>query len=408
MSTYDADYPPNSRQRGGDAYPPPPPYPASGTGSGVDDRHPRQARYDSNGGGQMLPGQGDLPPPPMGDALNRRPSAMKREGSRSRVPHLKPEFPDEASYLGSTAPDLERKNGRRAKAFRERRDGYESDEGEVLRKDKRSRRPPPPEDDFADEAPRRSRPRDDRPPWGATPVRDERPPPGATPSNGPPSRQDSYDGRRRRTEYDDEPRRPRRRNDYDDAGPPRRRDDYYDDRDPPRRRRGDYDDYDEKPQRRRSDRPVEYGSAPIPARRATDAGRNRPSRRRDDYDDYSDADEDYRRRRPRSHEDSARPRRAEPYDDRYYDSDDRDTRRRRGGDRDPRRRYEDDYDDYDRHDRRDKDRRDRRRPPRKIEIGGYDIGPLVDKGQKHYSTVAPLVTPLVINMAKKYFANGGR
>lgn len=406
MSTYDADYPPKPRQRGGDAYPRPTPYPASVTGSDVDDPRPRQARFDSNGGGQVPLGQGDLPPPPMGDALNRRPSAMKREGSRSRVPHLKPEFPDEASYLGSNAPDLERKNRRRDKAFREKRDGYESDEGEVLRKDRRSRQHLLSEDEFADEAPRRPRVRDDRHPLGAFPVRGDRPL-AANSVNDPPSRQDSYDGHRRRKNYDGEPHRPRRRDDYDDVGPPRHRDDYYDDRAPPRRR-DDYNDYDEGLSRRRNDRPVEYGSAPIPARRATDAGRSRPRRRRDDYDDYSDPDEDYRPRRPRSHEDGARRRRADPYDDRYYDSDDRETRRRRGEDRDSRRRYDDDYDDYDRYDRRDRDRRDRRRPPRKIEIGGYDIGPLVEKGQKHYSTVAPFVTPLVLNMAKKYLANGGR
>jgi hypothetical protein len=45
----------------------------------------------------------------------------------------RPQFPDEESYLGSEVPDLEGKNRHRRRQFRDARDGYESDEGEVLR-----------------------------------------------------------------------------------------------------------------------------------------------------------------------------------------------------------------------------------------------------------------------------------
>ena len=72
-------------------------------------------------------------------ALARRPSAMKRSGNQRCVPHFRPQFPDEASYLGSNAPDLETKNRRHHREFRERRDGYESAEGEMLRNSNPSR-----------------------------------------------------------------------------------------------------------------------------------------------------------------------------------------------------------------------------------------------------------------------------
>lgn len=54
-------------------------------------------------------------------------------------------------------------------------------------------------------------------------------------------------------------------------------------------------------------------------------------------------------------------------------------------------------------------RRDRREP-RSIKLGKYDIGPYVDQGQKHYKTLAPIVTPIVMNLAKNYMAGkmGGR
>ena len=37
-----------------------------------------------------------------------------------------------------------------------------------------------------------------------------------------------------------------------------------------------------------------------------------------------------------------------------------------------------------------------------MKIGGYDIGPMVEQGKKHYGTVAPIVAPLMMNMARKY------
>ena len=119
--------------------------------------------------------------------------------------------------------------------------------------------------------------------------------------------------------------------------------------------------------------------------------------------------------RNRSQDDAYdRRRRRDDYDDRDNDRD----RRSHRGDRDrddrrrdrSRRRYDDDDSDYD--DRRDRgDRRDRDRkrgsskPPRKMEIGGFDVGPLVDKGQRHYGTLAPIVAPLVMNMARKYMSD---
>ncbi|KAK0845627.1 hypothetical protein LTR03_007375 [Friedmanniomyces endolithicus] len=368
MSQYGEDYQPRRPRGRDDEFPPPPPYPAQGG---------------------MPAGPPDhLPPPPMGD--NRRPSAMKREGSRSRVPqHTRPDFPDEASYLGSQAPDLERKNRRRDKEFRDKRDGYESEEGEMLRQKKpRSNRDEEPDS-------RHRRNRDDR--------------------------DADYNGgssRRPKDRYDDRPPRgePPPSSGYDDR-----------DRDPPRRRRerqdDDYDD-DPPPRRRGGAPPVEYGSEPISAirRRNTDLGRSRddkPRRRRDDPDDYSDDDEPPRRHRSAEGRDRDR-RRRDKYDDedRHNDPDSRDQRRRRqemyDRDRDSRRndpprrrRYSDDEDedDYDRRDsRRDRDR-DRRKPPREMKVGGYDIGPLIDTGKKHYGTVAPIVAPLLMNAARKYLTN---
>jgi len=359
MASYVDDYDQRPRRRRDDR----PPYPEYGdNGSAANERRPRQSgrNHGPNGSKDNLPPPptgappGNIPPPPLG-------SAMKRDGSRSRVPHLRPEFPDEASYLNGSAPDAERKSRREDRGFKNKRDGYESEEGEQLRKAKPKRRPrdgddmppPPPED--------RNRRRDKDPDrYGASAPRD-------------------YDDRR---------------------GPPRRRDDPYDDEDLPPRRRGPRDG-------------VEYGADPIqpmrrrdtdrppPRDRDRDRERDRPRRRRDDYDDPSDED-DYRPRRHRS-EDPPRRRRGE--DDYYADPDSRDSRRRRQDlyDRDredrrrdkSRRRYTDDegYDDYDRRDRRG----GRRGEPREIKVGKYDVGPMVDQGKKYYSTLAPIVTPIVMN-----------
>ena len=73
-----------------------------------------------------------------GSGLAERSTALKRSGSQSRA-HFQPHFVDEASFLGSDSHDLEAKNRRRHRKFRERRDGYESEEGEMLRKSASSR-----------------------------------------------------------------------------------------------------------------------------------------------------------------------------------------------------------------------------------------------------------------------------
>ncbi|KAF2485674.1 hypothetical protein BDY17DRAFT_322498 [Neohortaea acidophila] len=389
-----------------------------------------------------------VPPPPLGEQ-SRRPSALKSGSGQGRVPsHLKPEFPDEASYLGSTAPDLEAKNKPRHRQFRDKRDGYESEEGEQL---KRARPPPPydanpsvrqppaPSQNSADAY----REPDDR-------RRSRRYPPSGDGARGPPPGDDPRGGPA-----------PRRGDPYADRGsgrPPRssrrdRGDDYYDDDPPPR-------------SSRRKDHPdVEYGSEPVPAVRRSN-GERRPqlpksgsSRRDRDRDRYDDNDDDDDRRRPppsrstRDRRDRDRDRHDDDRDDDYGRSDrrrrderdDRDKDSYRRGDkdraRDPprdrdrdrdgdkygadrrrdrsRRRYSDedsDYDDrrsrrsdkYDRDGRRSDRDRDRRRNssvPKEMKIGGFDVGPLVQQAQRHYGTLAPILTPVVMNMAKKYVSN---
>lgn len=302
----------------------------------------------------------NIPPaPPIGEGLK---PAIKREGSRTRLaPDTRPQFPDEAS----NAPDLERKNRARDRQFRDMRDGYESEEGEAHKNTMAPTRRHTDDDRPRGQDPRSRRPHDREPPY---------PPP---------------DGGRRRGGYDDDE-------------PPR----------PSRKKRDPYHDDEGRPPRRRGDRPppdIEYGSDPIPARRGSE---RRPRRRQDDY---SDEEDDYRPRRRRSAEDSRRPSRRGDDDDYHSDSrrrrddpyDDRDRRRR--DDRSRRRYDDDDDDDYDRRDRRDKDK-DRRRgdkPSKPVMVGKYDVGPWIEKGQKHYATLAPIVTPLVINMARKYMSGQG-
>lgn len=340
MSSYDDDYhqPRPRRHRDRDIRPP---YPV-----GPDDFAPPPSGAPVPSAPDAPPAAGSsssLPPPPLG-------SAIKREGSRSRKAHLHPEFPDEASYLNSRSHDLERKNRPDERRFRDKRDNYESDEGERHRK-------------------------------------------AATMSG-------------RRPRYDDEetdlPPRGSRRRGEDMYGRPPPRDDRDDDRDRrrPQRRRDDYDDDESLPPRRKGPRDgVEYGADPIkPKRRQTEREpprrRDRDDddrRRRDKYDDYSD-DDDYRPRRRRS-EEPPRPRRR---DDRYDDD-----RRRRDKYEEPerrrdksRRRYsDDDYDDR----RRDRDRG----APKEIKVGKYDVGPWLEKGQKYYGVLAPIVTPMVMNYMKK-------
>lgn len=305
-----------------------------------------------------------LPPPPIGETLK---PALKRAGSRSRLtPDDRPSFPDEASYLGGRAPDLEAKNRPRDQRFRDLRDGYESDEGEAhkLRATKEkaahgSRRMP------------RGRDEDD----AAYDDRKRRPRRGGSDYPPPDSAVSSRGGR-----------------DYDDPPPRRSRRDPYEDDYPPPRRRGD-----------RPPPGVEYGAEPVPSRMKSD---RRPRRR--DYDDYSDEEDDRRPRRPRSVENHRR--RPRDYDDGPYYLDE--PRRRRdeydppARRRDRSRRRDDDYDDY-YDDRRDRDRRGNK-VPKEIKIGKYDIGPWVEKGQKHWTTVAPIVTPFIMNYVRKNMGGGGK
>ena len=58
-----------------------------------------------------------------------------------------------------------------------------------------------------------------------------------------------------------------------------------------------------------------------------------------------------------------------------------------------RRRYSDDeYDDR---------RGGRDRQPKEIKVGKYDVGPWLEKGQKYYGVVAPIVTPMIMNYMRK-------
>ncbi|TLD07976.1 hypothetical protein E2P81_ATG10281 [Venturia nashicola] len=332
MSSYDDDYQPRPRRHRDNR----PPYPV-----GPDDGFspPTGAAFPAAPDAPpAATSSSSLPPPPLG-------SAIKREGSRNRKAHLHPEFPDEASYLNTRSKDLERKNRPDDRRFREKRDGYESDEGERHRRATMSSRRPRYDDEETDLPPRGSRRRGDGDMYGRPPPRD-----------------DPYDDRDRR-------RPPRRRDDDEDSLPPRRK--------------GPRDG-------------VEYGADPIkPTRRQTEREPPRrrdhddDRRRRDKYDDRSD-DDDYRPRRRRSEEPPRRRR-----DDRYSDYDEPPRRRRdEGGDRRrdrdrSRRRYsDDDYDDR---------RRDRDRPPKEIKVGKYDVGPWVEKGQKYYGVLAPVLTPIVMN-----------
>lgn len=309
-----------------------------GNGYQTDPNQPRQARFDPRGPPTNAPG--DLPPPPIGDDAIR--PALKREGSRSRIPpNVRPEFPDEASYLGKNARDLEAKDKPHQRRFRERRDGYESEEGEMHRQARGpgGRRAPPPDDDYNRPPPdyRSRRPRDydpyERDPYDDPPPRSRRP----------------RDPRDNRDPRDDRDRRDPR--DYRDDRDRYERDPYDD---PPRRRRDDYDD--EPPRRRRNAPAVEYGSDPVPVRRRHSDKRPTTSsrRRRDDY--YSDEDEDDyddRRRPPPRRRSSAPPRRRYEDDDESYLTDR--SRRDRRDDRD------------------DRDKRDKRNTlPKEIKIGNYE------------------------------------
>jgi hypothetical protein len=341
MSSYDDDYQPRPRRHRDNR----PPYPDDGPSSSA-------AFPTAPDAPPAATSSSSLPPPPLG-------SAIKQEGSRNRKAHLHPEFPDEASFLNTRSHDLERKNRPDERRFREKRDGYESDEGERHRKAATmSSRKPRYDDEESELPPRSSRRRGEGDMYGRAPPRD-----------------DQYEDRDRR--------RP----------PPRRRDD--DDESLPPRRKGPRDG-------------VEYGADPIkPKRRQTERELPRrrerdddDRRRRDKYEEYSDED-DYRPRRRRS-EEPPRRKREDRYDD--YDEAPRRRRddvsrrdepdRRRDRDRSRRRHSDDDYDDR-------RGGRDRDRAPKEIKVGKYDVGPWLEKGQKYYGVVAPIVTPMIMNYMRK-------
>lgn len=291
--------------------------------------------------------------------------------------------------------DLENKTDMASQRFRDRRDGYESDEGDTLRDDRRGGR-----DYRPDEARPRERKRGDA---------DDETGSGSARNGGGKSRRapdDGYDGRDPR---DVEPRggdRPRRDvpdrtrappvqygndpvgpsgrgggGDYDDdaRGGPRRAASQRERRPPRGYAPADYDDddYDRPPPRRNASQrdPRREGGRRPPAYeedydgyKSDRNGRRNGGPRYDDY--YSDGNharggnrppayyDDYDRPRRRDTRDDPRDSRG-PRDDGYG----RDPRDRRSGD--PRRgggggggRYRDDYDDYDRRGGRGGDRRD--------------------------------------------------
>jgi hypothetical protein len=43
-----------------------------------------------------------------------------------------------------------------------------------------------------------------------------------------------------------------------------------------------------------------------------------------------------------------------------------------------------------------------------MKIGDYDIGPLIEKGKKHYGTVAPMLAPIAMQLARKYMSGSKR
>lgn len=335
------------------------------------------------------PDSSDIPPPPMGHP--RRPSILispdetasqretrRRSRSIDKV-RLQAESSDDGydddRQRGPPKPrltrrlshDLERKTTDESKKFRAKRDGYESDEGETLRKSKRPSGDPrdgPRRRDYDDyddpyvplekkdskldrikdklAMPLRGKPRapddrDDRNPppveYGAAPI--------AAGAAGAAVGAAAASGRPRPRGYDTDPERPRRRRTWGeddmraggrDRGRDRYDDDGYDRRPRPRfedddryrsgrkDRYDDYDDYDRR-DKRRDDRDRRGGLAP-------------PRPKYDAY--YSDSREDRAYPRPRNR--------------------DRDDRRARDdySDRRDRDRYRDEY--YGR-DRRDKDRR---------------------------------------------------
>jgi hypothetical protein len=276
----------------------------------------------------------------------------------------------------SARHDLERKVSPEQKQFREKRDGYESEEGEMHKK--AAPRAPRPRVNYDDDS------RIDEP-YDRKPRRDPRDDVRGLPLRGKP--RDPADAalagaaggaalaaaanprlQRRRT-YKGEGRDPR----YDDDSPPRGAD--------PRDRNED-PRYLSAAGRARTDdrgyRSDDRGYRQNPTKRPP------PRRKEDDYDDYDDYGDRDRRRRDGGGYRSDRGNRAQrpPRPQDYY-SDHRDDRALRSGPRDPRRRdpardrYRDDdrYRDYDRRRGDDYDR------PKSSKRGG---GPLASFGDSKW------------------------
>lgn len=270
------------------------------------------------------------------------------------IPVRRPPIGSEASKVDrdmASRHDLERKDTQAHRSFREKRDGYESDEGETLR-----RKGIPPE-------PRGPPPRRDGPPPGGDPRqrpqgRGAPPPPRAVDPRDMEPREMPVRTRAPPVQYGNVPVDPRRnRNEYLDAGPdprlgrstsqraPRARpppqygyDDDDDYRPPPRRQASQRDPRGDPRRRPRDDYDDDRGY-----RTDRDTGR-RPGPRYDDY--YSDGGHSRGHNRPPPYYDQDRSRRRDSYGGGYA--------RGRDGSRGRRDRYRDDYDDGDRGGRRGK------------------------------------------------------
>ncbi|TID20509.1 hypothetical protein E2P81_ATG05146 [Venturia nashicola] len=318
-----------------------------------------------------------------------------------RRPHVPP--PQSSAKSGKPRVDLENKDGPKYEQFRDKRDGYESEEGEMLRnakKPSRSRDADYDDDEVDDRRPRL--PRDD---WEARPGREPRRDRPLRPDRGPrPDRSDRAprDARDPRgLPSDREPSRrgkPRAPRDFDAEGAgasagaalgenPRlkTRRVYKDD---PRDRQGyddDDDDDDEppppprrKPTRREPDDPRADPRRAAPEMRGyrSDAA---PPRRRERHRDDDDSDGYDRKRRDDGgyRSGGGRDRNVRPPRPQDYYSDHRDDRARRSDPRDRRHknparesyREDDRYRGYDKR-RGDEDDRRAAKPPKKSGLGG--------------------------------------
>ncbi|KAI9702246.1 MAG: hypothetical protein M1820_006178 [Bogoriella megaspora] len=376
---------------------PPAPYPSESFASSKDTYDPTSQRPRRPRGYEDASPSGastTIPPPPIG------PFAKPKKGYDTRSPA----FPEERSYLASDAPDLERKVSPRNREFREKRDGYESDEGDQLRKAKRG-------GGGESERPRRK----DRAPSYADNVdpRDIEPDPRRdarrTRPPGPGQARGSYYGE----EAPVEP--PRRRN--TERAPPSRRTQYNDDDDDddydprqrraPPRRRGDEDEYYDRGYRSEERTAPRRPPAPRDDRGYRSHGEDgRQRRRRDSYDDDDSYD------RPRRQRDDTDPRRRSDYgantraggDDYWREkSRDRGNRRTRFEDED---RYDDRERDRDRdrrHREKSRDRKDKDKRKWNERLNKDDFGKYVKTGQKHYEQWAPVLMPVAKSLAKTYF-----